>query len=444
MTDPRQLESWGRFPHATQKVVDLFWTSDQPPFSSIEGTVLPYGRGRSYGDVCLNDGGTLLTAGTLNRFISFDDSTGAIRCEAGVGLDEILELVVPRGWFLPVTPGTKFVTVAGAVANDVHGKNHHLMGTFGEHVRAFELARSDGNKLICTKSENADLFRATIGGLGLTGLMLWVEFQLKKIPSPFIAVENIKYRNLDEFFSLVRESEAVFEYTVAWVDCLASGKNLGRGIFMRGNDVSTSQARRAATTRKKKISFPFNAPNALLNRFTVTAFNTVYYHKQLRQRHVGVTHFEPFFYPLDSILNWNRLYGRRGFFQYQFIVPHEHSEMVVSKVLEKTARSGAASFLAVMKTFGDRPPAGLMSFPRKGVTLAMDLPNIGVPVLRLMDDLDDLVLQNGGAIYPAKDARMSPETFRASFPHWREFEKFMDPKFSSSFWRRVAKNGTIA
>ncbi len=439
MTDTRQLESWGRFPRATQKAVDLFWTSDHLPFSSIEGTVLPYGRGRSYGDVCLNDGGTLLTAGHLNRFIAFDEATGLLRCEAGVGLDEILELVVPRGWFLPVTPGTKFVTVAGAVANDVHGKNHHLLGTFGEHVRAFELARSDGNRLVCTKSENADLFRATIGGLGLTGLMLWVEFQLKKIPSPFIAVENIKYRNLDEFFTLVHESEAAFEYTVAWVDCLASGKKLGRGIFMRGNDAPASQTR-ATAARKKNISFPFNAPNVLLNRFTVTAFNTVYYHKQLRRRQAGVTHFEPFFYPLDSILNWNRLYGRRGFFQYQFIVPHEHSEAVVSKVLEKTARSGAASFLAVMKTFGDRPPAGLMSFPRKGVTLAMDLPNIGAPALRLMDELDDIVLQNGGAIYPAKDARMSPETFRASFPHWREFQEFMDPKFSSSFWRRVAKN----
>lgn len=264
MISARTLESWGRFPKATQSAVDLFWITEPPPFSAIQGSMLPYGKGRSYGDVCLNDAGVLLLTAGLDHFISFDVETGLLRCEAGVTLDAVLRLAVPRGWFLPVTPGTKFVTVGGAVANDVHGKNHHLMGTFGEHVRAFEILRSDGQRLLCSKSQNVEMFRATIGGLGLTGLMLWVEFQLERINNPFIAVEEIQYRNLDEFFALAEESERSFEYTVAWVDCLARGPKLGRGVFMRGNDAAQQQG--AALPRikdKKQIVFPFDAPNFL-------------------------------------------------------------------------------------------------------------------------------------------------------------------------------------
>ena len=438
MSGMRAPESWGRFPKTTQSAVDLFWIADPPPFASIHGSMLPYGKGRSYGDVCLNDGGTLLLTERLGHFISFDLGTGLLRCEAGVTLEEILRLAVPQGWFLPVTPGTKFVTVAGAVANDVHGKNHHLMGTFGEHVRAFELLRSDEQRLICSRSQNPEMFRATIGGMGLTGLMLWVEFQLKRMTNPFIALQEIQYRNLDEFFALAEESEASFEYTVAWVDCLARGSRLGRGVFMRGNDATREQCASAPPAKEKKqIVFPCDAPNFLLNRLTVSAFNSFYYHKQIRRRNNKLTHYDPFFYPLDSVLDWNRMYGKRGFLQYQFVVPQTHSHEVIASVLGKIARSGAASFLSVMKTFGDRPAAGLMSFPREGVTLALDLPNLGAPVLRLLDTLDEIVLQNGGVVYPAKDARMSARHFQSFYPQWKEFARFIDPRFSSSFWRRV-------
>lgn len=439
MNATRALESWGRYPKVSQKIVDLAWISELLPFSTIPGTVLPYGKGRSYGDVCLNDGGTLLATRQLDHFIAFDAASGRIRCEAGVTLDEILQAVVPRGWFLPVTPGTKFVTVAGAVANDVHGKNHHRMGTFGEHVFAFELLRSDGSQRVCTPSQNKDFFRATIGGMGLTGLILWVEFQLKRIQTPYIEEETIKHHNLTEFFRLVDESESAFEYTVSWMDCLAGGSKLGRGIFMRGNDARLEAAPAVAPHLKGKITFPFDAPNFLLNRFTVSAFNTVYYHKQIRKQEKRVIYFDPFFYPLDSVLDWNRVYGKRGFFQYQFVVPHHRREAVVPEILEKIVRRHVASFLAVIKTFGNRPAAGMMSFPRPGVTLALDLPNLGDKLLRLLDELDDIVLREGGGIYPAKDARMSPECFQASFPQWKEFAGFIDPKFSSSFWRRVTE-----
>ncbi|MEY2430070.1 MAG: hypothetical protein QOJ40_2955, partial [Verrucomicrobiota bacterium] len=418
--------------------IDLFWITEPPPFSAIAGSLLPYGKGRSYGDVCLNDGGTLLLTEALDHFISFDPDSGALRCEAGVTLEDVLKFAVPQGWFLPVTPGTKFVTVAGAVANDVHGKNHHLMGTFGEHVQSFELLRSDQQRLVCSKSQNPEMFHATIGGMGLTGLILWVEFQLKRINNPFIAVEEIQYRNLDEFFTLAEESEGSFEYTVAWVDCLARGSGLGKGIFMRGNDATRQQGADAPPVKaKKQVGFPFDAPNFLLNRLTVSAFNSVYYHKQFRRRISKLTHYDPFFYPLDSIHEWNRLYGKRGFLQYQFVVPPAQSREVIVDVLGKIARSGTASFLSVMKTFGERPPAGLMSFPRKGLTLALDLPNLGEPVMRLLETLDEIVLQNGGVVYPAKDARMSARHFQLFYPQWKEFARFMDPRFSSSFWRRV-------
>jgi FAD/FMN-containing dehydrogenase len=438
MKTARDLQSWGRNPKAEQTAFNLYWMTDPLPFASISGSMLPRGKGRSYGDVCLNDKGTLLVAECMSHFIGFDPDSGVLRCEAGVTLAEILKLIVPQGWSLPVTPGTKFVTVGGAVANDVHGKNHHRMGTFGEHVRALELARSDGSRLVCTPAQNQEWFRATIGGMGLTGLMLWVEIQLKRITGPFIATENIKYKNLGEFFNLARESETAFEYTVAWVDCLAAGSNLGRGIFMRGNDASLEQTKTLTPPKpKKQLNVPFDAPDFLLNRFVMSAFNKAYHAKQFCRRVNRLTYFDPFFYPLDSIQNWNRLYGKRGFFQYQFAVPDENPHPAVTGILKKVSAAGAASFLSVMKTFGDRPAAGMMSFPRKGVTLAMDFANSGGKILRLMDELDDIVLQNGGAVYPAKDARMAAEKFQKFFPQWKEFSKFVDPRFSSSFWRRV-------
>ena len=431
-----KYQSWGNIPKAQQDIVKLNWRNETIDFNHAENTYLPYGLGRSYGDSCLNDGGVLCVTSGLDHFIQFDAERGIIRCEAGVSLADILDLVVPYGWFLPVTPGTKFVTIAGALANDVHGKNHHSAGTFGCHVSQFELLRSNNETLVCSSSQNAELFQATIGGLGLTGLVNWVELRLKKIPGPRLLSETIRFANLAEFFELSEESDKEWEYTVSWVDCLATGDSLGRGLFIRGThtdqDVSPCK-------KKKIISVPFNMPGMILNRYSVTAFNTAYYHKSRNTVDTSVTCYDPFFYPLDRILNWNRMYGRRGFYQYQCVVPLEDGAGVMGQILKTIAKSKLGSFLSVLKKFGDIASPGILSFPRKGVTLALDFANQGKKTRQLLDDLDKIVVEANGAVYPAKDARMSAQSFKHYYPQWHSFMEYIDPKFSSSFWRRVTE-----
>lgn len=431
--------SWGRYPRVQQSAHPVYWRDAHIPWETLGGSVLPRGLGRSYGDVCLNASGVLLTARNLDKWIAFDERTGLLRCEAGVSLAEILREFVPRGWFPPVTPGTKFVTVGGAIANDVHGKNHHLAGTFGCHVRRFELLRSDGERLLCSPESNRDLFRATIGGLGLTGLILWADVQLKPVRGRRLDVEHIRFRNLEEFFALSKDSDANAEYTVAWVDCVRTGRSLGRGIFMRGNHCQEPDPAHAHP--KAAIPVPFEMPEGLLNPLSVRAFNTAYYHRQLARVAKKKLDYEPFFYPLDALLDWNRLYGRSGFLQYQFVVPSESDHQAVRSIFEKIARSGQASFLAVLKTFGGVASPGMMSFPRPGVTLALDFAYRGPKTLALLEELDSIVLSEGGAVNPSKDARMSPRMFQQSFPQWASFRKYVDPRFSSSFWRRVTGGG---
>lgn len=433
----KSYESWGRYPRVkARSVVPVLWTNDPPSFVEAQGSYLPFGQGRSYGDSCLNEGGTLLDTQELRRFIAFDSETGLLSCEAGATFDEILDLIVPRGWFLPVSPGTRFVSVGGAIANDIHGKNHHRGGTFGRHVTRFELVRSNGARFLCSPEENAELFAATIGGLGLTGLILWAEFRLQKIDGPLIDVEKIRFANLDEFFQINVASDKEFAYTVAWIDCLARGKNLARGIFIRGNHAAATETLRPAR-KPRTFSVPFEMPSFLLNGTTMKLFNEAYYGVQRGKSVKTTTHYEPFFYPLDAIRNWNRLYGSRGFFQYQCVVPHAEGEGAIREILERIARSGQGSFLSVLKTFGDRSSPGLLSFPKPGVTLALDFANQGFHTLRLLDELDGTVRQAKGAVYPAKDARMSAESFEAFYPNWRELSCLADPVFSSSFWRRV-------
>jgi FAD/FMN-containing dehydrogenase len=411
------------------------WITDTIPVDTGQ-KILPYGLGRSYGDSCLNDGAVLLITTALNRFIALDNTSGILRCEAGVTLAEILSVVVARGWFLPVTPGTKFVTVGGAVANDVHGKNHHGDGTFGRYVKNFALLRSDGIRYLCSPTQNQDLFQATIGGLGLTGLILWVEFQLIPIHNPFLDAETVQCKNLSQFFELSQESEEKYQYTVAWIDCLARGRSLGRGIFIRGNHAHHLE-KRPPPPSDSQIIIPVEAPSFLLNRFSIRAFNFLYYHKQRSPRVSQIVHLDPFFYPLDAIGKWNRLYGRRGFFQYQCVVPYEGQSSPIRRILETISQSGMGSFLAVLKVFGDKPSPGILSFPKKGITLALDFPNQGRDTLELLERLDQIVRANNGAVYPAKDARMSAASFQTYFPRWQEFAKYVDPHFSSSFWRRV-------
>jgi FAD/FMN-containing dehydrogenase len=432
----RRYASWGNFPSARQRVRCLHWRDDERAVSADGSHLLPYGLGRSYGDSCLNDGGTLLDTTRLNHLIEFDRANGLIRCEAGVSLAELLEVIVPHGWFLPVTPGTKFVTVGGAVANDVHGKNHHGAGTFGRFVTRFELARSDGPRVVCSPGENEALFAASIGGLGLTGLMTWVELRLKRIESESIAVESVRFENLDAFFELAADSDARFEYTVAWIDCLARDRDLGRGLLMRGNHVAASDDPQPSG-RRLSLRVPCYAPRFMLNRWTLRGFNSLYYGRQRNRTVRRTCHYDSFFYPLDAIGEWNRLYGRRGFMQYQCLVPHEGSRDSVRAMISRVSASGEGSFLAVLKNFGDVPSPGLMSFPRPGVTLALDFPNRGRRTLALLDELDAIVRRHCGRVYPAKDARMTPQSFRTYFPEWHEFARFIDPAFSSSFWRRV-------
>lgn len=423
-------QSWGRFPHATQRIVPLYWRQSALPATA--GTMLAYGNGRSYGDVCLNDGGVLLATRGLDRLIAFDAATGRLRCESGMLFSDILDWALPRGWFLPVTPGTRFVTVGGAIANDVHGKNHHRAGTFGEHVRCFELLRSDGARLLCSREENAELFHATIGGLGLTGLITWAEFGLQRVAGPWMDAQTLRFAGLGEFFALSAASETDHDYHVAWIDCSGSGSTFGRGVFIRANHAAES---RPARRRRSRLRIPFTPPFPLINSFTLRPFNAAYFHaNRPGRRRVP---YESYFYPLDGIADWNRIYGPRGFLQYQCVVPPLAAEQAIAELLRRIAASGSGSFLAVLKVFSDRPAAGILSFARAGTTLALDFPNRGAATMDLLERLDDVVSAAGGAVYPAKDARLRGERFRRYFPQWEQMLAHVDPRFSSGFWRRV-------
>lgn len=430
-----EYTSWGRYPKINQRGLCLADKRSQLPDSPE--SFLPYGNGRSYGDSCLNADGLVLSSRALNRFISFDPESGVLVCEAGVKLNEILNLVVPHGWFLAATPGTKFVTVGGAIANDVHGKNHHLEGTFGCHVKSFELLRSDGQRLRCSRDQNSEYFAATIAGLGLTGMIIWAEIQLKKVASPAIKMENIKYQTLQEFFDLSKDSDKDWEYTMAWVDCIASGSNLGRGHFTRGNHASANDVSPKAGGMTLQV--PLTPPISLINPLTLKAFNWAYYERQRERTKRAISHYEPFMYPLDSIYDWNRIYGRKGFLQYQCSIPDAHSYDAIKELLGRIASSGFGSFLAVLKVFGDKPSPGLLSFPSPGATLALDFPYVEGKTLPLFKQLDDVVVEAGGRIYPAKDAHMSAELYQQFYPNWRELELLRDPKISSSMWRRVTQ-----
>jgi len=433
----KRYESWGRYPSVKHsQAVTIKPGARTLPFEDFKQSVLAFAQGRSYGDTCLNENGILLDTSLLTGITSFDKTSGILRCEAGTTLAHILPLIVPRGWFLPVTPGTKHVSVGGAIAHDVHGKNHHCAGTFGCYVKQFELLRSSGERLLCSPSENADLYRATIAGMGLTGIILWAEFQLKPINGPFIEVERLPFANLEEFLTLSNASDQDHEYTVAWFDGVSAGQRLGRGILTRGNHADTDAPSPGKLKRASFMRVPFNAPSFLLNRITVGAFNSLYYKMQSRAAAKNLILYEPFFYPLDVVSDWNRIYGRRGFLQYQCVLPYA-ADGAVEEIFRRIARSRLAPFLAVLKTFGGMVSPGMLSFPRPGITLAMDFPYLGEDTLKLFDELDDITCGAHGAVYPAKDARMSAKSFQTYFPQWKEFASFIDPQFSSSFWRRV-------
>jgi FAD/FMN-containing dehydrogenase len=441
-TEERFLEradilSWGRVIRRPQRVARPSFRDELPGLISDPEwkSKLAIGLRRSYGDSCLNSAGALLDATSLDRVIAFDPHSGRLQAEAGISLSDLLRLVVPHGWFLPTTPGTRFVTLGGAVANDVHGKNHHGAGTFGASVTGLGLMRSDGRRLKLTPELEPELFCATIGGLGLTGVIEWVEFQLAPIRSANLDVEIVPYGSLDDFWSVAEESVGRFEHTVAWIDCLSRGASAGRGVFNRANWAEDGQLH--VHDDRTFRSLPFEFPSFALNRSSVGGFNEFYYRlHRLKQGKVR-QHYSTFFYPLDAIHNWNRLYGSLGMLQYQCAIPWGNERACMRALLDEIARSGQASFLAVIKTFGDRPSPGMLSFPRPGATLALDFPNRGPETLAVMGRLDDIVREAGGALYPAKDGRIPADMFKLAYPGWEAFAAHKDPQMSSDFWRRM-------
>lgn len=424
------VSSWGRLGAFQHAIVPL---ADRTRLPVVPGKLgLPYGNGRSYGDVCLNPGSVLWETRGLDHFIAFDEETGILECEAGVLLRDIQQTMVPRGWMLPVTPGTQLITVGGAVANDVHGKNHHVKGSFGEHVFALRLLRTDGEVIDCSPKEHADWYAATVGGMGLTGVIAQARIQLRKVTGPWLVTENVPYTSLDAFFELADDSEMAWEHAVSWIDCISHGG--GRGIFMRGNHVA---AHDGPQPKQGKKTVPLVPPISLVNRLTLRPFNFAYYHQQAFKRRKMRVHYEPFFYPLDNLLEWNRIYGPRGFYQYQSLVPRAVGKEAVGAMLKEISRSGDGSFLAVLKTFGNRQPIGMMSFPQPGVTLALDFPNHGERTHALFGRLDAIVREAGGRIYLAKDARMPRDLFESAYPRLNEFLQYRDPGISSAMSRRL-------
>lgn len=429
------LSSWGRYPKHPQQGHPVNWPSELEGAMAAAGAMtLAFGQGRSYGDSCLASSDHVLAMQGLDRFLSADWTTGRVFAQAGLTLDTLIRVALPRGWFLPVTPGTKFVTLGGAVANDVHGKNHHVMGTFGRHVRRILLHRAAEGVIECSRELNPELFAATIGGLGLTGIMLAVELDLRPVRSCHIEQRNIKFGNLEEFFQLSAQHDANHEYAVAWIDCLATGASAGRGHYTLGRHAEDGVLQSAPGKVKR---MPIDPPISLVNSLSLRLFNALYYGRQ-RQKEVEATvGYDAFFYPLDKLLHWNRMYGRAGFQQYQCVVPDADAYAVISAVLQTIAQSGTGSFLAVLKRCGDALSPGLLSFPRPGISLALDFAQHDVANARLFAKLDALVHEAGGRLYPAKDAHMSAVHFQSAYPAWETVERLRDPRLMSRFWQRV-------
>lgn len=439
-----ELAGWGRYPRARAEVVR------PETVSSVNVTrwehVLARGLGRSYGDAALSQEGVVMLTERLNRFLAFDERTGLLRAEAGVTLAEVLEVFAPRGWFPPVTPGTKFVTLGGCVAADVHGKNHHREGSFGAHVTALEMTLGDGDLARCTPHEHADLFRATVGGMGLTGVITAVTLRLKPVETSFLIVRHHPARDLEESLALQTDPTFDDEYTVGWVDLLARGARAGRGVFIRGQHARSTELPREhraleQPATRTRFELTFDLPSWALNRFSAAVFNQLYFNTQGRKRAAFVSNFNRFFYPLDAVGRWNRAYGRRGFVQYQCVLPLSESARGLRRMQEALAESREPCFLAVLKRFGAAGP-GLLSFPAPGFTLSLDFPVRGERLFKLLKRFDEIVLEHGGRVYLAKDACLDPEKFRLMyprFPEWLEIKRRVDPRdrFRSELSRRL-------
>jgi FAD/FMN-containing dehydrogenase len=416
-----KVSGWGRFPVIDAEVIrprevgDLLKSLGSVPSGpGASRPLIPYGLGRSYGDSALAD--VVMSCRSLDHFHAFDDASGELTCSAGVSLAEVLQSFVPRGWFLPVTPGTKFVTVGGAIASDVHGKNHHRHGCFSDHVTRMAVATASDGIVECSPTQNVELFRATCGGMGLTGVIVDATFRLIPVTSSLIRTTTLRATDLGHALELFAEHDQA-TYSMAWIDCLASGSSLGRSLVMLGEH--HDQPSRLKPSGDPPLNIPLVTPGALLNRYSMRLFNSAYYGLKGSRAGEHLVHYEPFFYPLDAVRNWNRLYGRTGLTQYQFVLPVEAGRAGMAAVLSRIVDSQRGSFLAVLKAFG--PGNGKpLSFPTAGWTLALDF-KCDPPVLDLLDELDRIVLDHGGRFYLSKDARMTATTFAAGYPLLDDF-----------------------
>jgi FAD/FMN-containing dehydrogenase len=399
-----------------------------------ENSFLPFGNGRSYGDSCLTAIGSHVDMRSLNSIIALDLTTGVLTAEPGVILGDLIAQLHGTGWFPAVVPGTQFVTLGGALANDIHGKNHHGKGTFGNHIVSFKLARSDGSVRLCSRADHPELFAATIGGMGLTGIVIELTMQLAKISAHAVRQRTIPFQSLDGYFDLIDNEGENHEYAVAWIDQLATGQDFGRGLMLLGDHAENELPAKIGL----KLGVPFQPPINVLNGLSLKLFNAAYHWAGKRKTSDQSVSAQSFFFPLDAVKNWNRLYGPRGLYQHQSVIPLDASREIIPAMLRATHEASEASFLTVLKKFGDVASPGLLSFPRSGHTLTLDFPNRGARTLALLNKLDELVLRAGGAVNPYKDSRMSAKMFKASFTNWQALESCRDPAIVSDFWTRTA------
>ncbi|MEX1239301.1 MAG: FAD-binding oxidoreductase [Cyclobacteriaceae bacterium] len=433
------ITNWNNYPIV--EASEISFDYEKEIARKLAQASIAHGNGRCYGDASLSS--DVVNTLRYDKILAFDEVNGAITCQSGVLLSDLLQVIVPRGWFLPVTPGTKFITVGGAVASDVHGKNHHVDGAFSRHIVSMSVLTGTGETYVCSSNSQPDLFWATCGGMGLTGIILDVKFRLKKINTAYIRQKQIKARNLDEVMNLFQENSDS-TYSVAWIDCLQSGKHFGRSILILGEHATVDEVKvEKVLMPKEKALFtvPFYFPSFVLNGISVKIFNALYYAKNYRRAMDSVVHYDGFYYPLDSILSWNKIYGKKGFVQYQFVLPLEASKDGLIDILARIYRRGTGSFLAVLKLFGEQD--NLISFPMRGYTLALDFP-IRPGLFKFLDELDKIVADYGGRIYLSKDARMKNEIFWKTYPHAHEFKEILanyDPE--NRFVSRLSQRLTL-
>ena len=422
------LTGWGRYPHIQASTRSFESPEELRACLENDKNYIVYAKGRGYGDCALSP--RVLFTRRFNNILDFDPQTGIVTCESGVTLAELIEAFLPRGWFFPITPGTKFISIGGAIASDVHGKNHHNTGCFSECLLDFDLMGPEGTIVSCSRKKNKELFLATCGGMGLTGVILKTTFRLQPVQSGYIRETILRARNLEEILALFEEYRLA-TYSVAWIDCLAKGKSIGRSLLMLGEAADTGGLE---LPRSRVLSLPFDLPGFILNKHSLSMFNHLYYWRRSLPVTDRLVPLDKFFYPLDAINHWNRFYGSKGFTQYHMVLPKEASLKGLEEILNRIAQAGLPSFLGVLKLFGPQND-NYLSFPMEGYTLALDFP-IKKKLFPFLDELDNIVTDHGGRLYLAKDVRMSKRVFRKGYPKWQQFAELrekrgMKQKFNS-------------